>query len=92
DNGADVNILNQDGLTPLHVAGQQGHSDTVIQLLQGKADPKVKDRNAWRKTPLHAAAEKGHDNVVGLLLEAGAKINSTDQNKDTPLHCPPDMH
>uniref|UniRef100_A0A3B4W9U3 CARD- and ANK-containing Inflammasome Adaptor Protein n=1 Tax=Seriola lalandi dorsalis TaxID=1841481 RepID=A0A3B4W9U3_SERLL len=78
-------LFAQDGLTPLHLASQQGHADAVIQLLRDKADPGVKDRNAWRKTVLHVAAEKGHDSVAVLLLEAGAKINTTDHSKDTPL-------
>uniref|UniRef100_A0A671V3S8 Uncharacterized protein n=1 Tax=Sparus aurata TaxID=8175 RepID=A0A671V3S8_SPAAU len=42
--GAQVIIKPFDGLTPLHVASQQGHADPVIRLLQGKADPGVKDR------------------------------------------------
>uniref|UniRef100_A0A4W6CYQ0 Uncharacterized protein n=1 Tax=Lates calcarifer TaxID=8187 RepID=A0A4W6CYQ0_LATCA len=63
-----------DGSTPLHYAAAGGHAGVVSALLQSK-------------TPLHAAAEKGHDSVAVLLLEAGAKINTTDHSKDTPLHC-----
>ncbi|XP_035508644.1 CARD- and ANK-containing Inflammasome Adaptor Protein [Morone saxatilis] len=76
-----------DGSTPLHYAAAGGHSSVVSALLQLLNNKGTDERNAWRKTPLHAAAEKGHDDVTVLLLEAGAKINSTDHNKDTSLHC-----
>uniref|UniRef100_A0A3P8SVP2 Uncharacterized protein n=1 Tax=Amphiprion percula TaxID=161767 RepID=A0A3P8SVP2_AMPPE len=82
---AGVNAVNQDGLTPLHVAGQQGHADTVIQLLQGKADPKVKDRQG--RTALHwAAASQEESRVVDLLLSAKTNPNITDNEKKTALH------
>uniref|UniRef100_A0A672ZYD4 CARD- and ANK-containing Inflammasome Adaptor Protein n=1 Tax=Sphaeramia orbicularis TaxID=375764 RepID=A0A672ZYD4_9TELE len=76
-----------DGSTPLHYAAAGGFVSIVSLLLQSLKKKGLEERNAWRKTPLHAAAEKGHDNVAVLLLEAGAKINTTDHNKDTPLHC-----
>uniref|UniRef100_A0A3Q2WZK4 Uncharacterized protein n=1 Tax=Haplochromis burtoni TaxID=8153 RepID=A0A3Q2WZK4_HAPBU len=76
-----------DGSTPLHYAAAGGHVSVVTALLQPLNNKGTEDRNAWRKTPLHAAAEKGHDSVALRLLEAGAKINATDHNKDTPLHC-----
>ncbi|KAM9385858.1 CARD- and ANK-domain containing inflammasome adapter protein [Pholidichthys leucotaenia] len=76
-----------DGSTPLHYAAAAGHASVVLVLLQSFSKKGVEDRNIWRKTPLHVAVEKGHDGVAMVLLEAGAKINSTDQSKDTPLHC-----
>ncbi|KAM9358027.1 CARD- and ANK-domain containing inflammasome adapter protein [Symphorus nematophorus] len=75
-----------DGSTPLHYAAAGGHASTVSALLQSLNNKGIDERNTWRKTPLHAAAERGRDSVAVLLLEAGAKINSTDHSKDTPLH------
>ncbi len=80
-----VNAVAQDGLTPLHMASQQGHAETVIQLLRGKADPGVKDRQG--RTALHLAASSRRGNcVVDLLLSAKANPNSTDNEKKTALH------
>uniref|UniRef100_A0A3B4T4V3 CARD- and ANK-containing Inflammasome Adaptor Protein n=1 Tax=Seriola dumerili TaxID=41447 RepID=A0A3B4T4V3_SERDU len=76
-----------DGSTPLHYAAAGGHASVVSALLQSLNSKRREERNAWRKTLLHVAAEKGHDSVAVLLLEAGAKINTTDHSKDTPLHC-----
>lgn len=60
-------------MTPLHIAGQQGHADAVIQLLQGK------DRLG--RTAFHwAASSQGESCVVDLLLSA--KVNrNTDNNE-----------
>ncbi|KAE8294501.1 hypothetical protein D5F01_LYC07455 [Larimichthys crocea] len=83
--GAKVNAVAQDGLTPLHIASQQGHADSVTQLLQGKADPSIKDRLG--RTALHwAASSKGEGRVVDLLLSAKANPNATDNEKKVALH------
>jgi ankyrin repeat protein len=37
-------------------------------------------------TPLHVAAGAGRTEVVKKLLAAGARINATDNYKNTPLH------
>ncbi|XP_070765650.1 CARD- and ANK-domain containing inflammasome adapter protein [Enoplosus armatus] len=83
--GAQVDAVAQDRLTPLHLASQQGHADPVIRLLQGKADPGVKDRLG--RTALHwAASSQGESCVVDLLLSARANPNTTDNEKKTALH------
>uniref|UniRef100_A0A8C5D4G6 CARD- and ANK-containing Inflammasome Adaptor Protein n=1 Tax=Gouania willdenowi TaxID=441366 RepID=A0A8C5D4G6_GOUWI len=84
---AKVLVRDMDGSTPLHYAAAGGHASIVSILLRSVNNRGLEDRNAWRKTSLHVAAEKGHDGVVVVLLETGAKVNATDQSKDTPLHC-----
>uniref|UniRef100_A0A667YT52 CARD- and ANK-containing Inflammasome Adaptor Protein n=1 Tax=Myripristis murdjan TaxID=586833 RepID=A0A667YT52_9TELE len=80
-----VNAVDQDGLTPLHIASQQGHAETVIQLLQGGADPGAQDRLG--RTALHwAASAQGQNPAVDLLLSARANPNTTDREKKTALH------
>lgn len=75
----------QDGLTPLHIASQHGHAETVSQLLQGQAEPGVRDRQG--RTALHwAASTQGENPAMGLLLSAGADPNTTDKEKKTALH------
>jgi len=68
--GADVNLGDYDGRTPLHLASSEGHMEVVKFLVSKGAFPNVKDR--WGGTPL-ADAERGkfHD-VVDYLLSVGA--------------------
>ncbi len=78
--GADVNSVDKEKKTALHVASQLGHPEIVQLLLAKKANPNAID--TLRKTPLHNATA----NCISLLVQAGAKINSQDKNGWTPLH------
>jgi len=73
EHGADPNVKNRDGKTPLHNAASEGHLEVVKLLLERGADPNVKDDDG--NTPLHNAAWRGHLEVVKLLLEHGADPN-----------------
>ena len=56
-NGADVNVQDTDGFTPLHFAVVQGQVKVVKCLLEYGANIKSKGKTEF--TPLHIAAEKG---------------------------------
>ncbi|XP_048064514.1 CARD- and ANK-domain containing inflammasome adapter protein [Megalobrama amblycephala] len=84
---AKVGAKDMDGCSPLHYAARNGKERAAGVLLTSGKIKNVDDKNVWRRTPLHLAAEHGREVLVGLLLENGAKINSLDNNKDTPLHC-----
>ncbi|XP_075943402.1 CARD- and ANK-domain containing inflammasome adapter protein [Anarhichas minor] len=88
DRGANVNTLDQQGYTPLLLSaelGLQGHAGPVIRLLQGEADPGVRDRLG--RTALHwAASSQSGRCVVDLLLSAKANPNTTDNEKKAALH------
>ena len=65
--GANVNIQDKVGETPLHFASMLGKSDIVMILIElGKAKVNVKNHN--QKTPLHLASEHGYRIIVYLLL------------------------
>ncbi|KAM6939329.1 CARD- and ANK-domain containing inflammasome adapter protein [Lycodopsis pacificus] len=55
----------QDGLTPLHIAGQQGHAGPVIRLLQGEADPGVRDSGVCLASQEAAWAKGGAKDMDG---------------------------
>jgi hypothetical protein len=72
--GANVNIRNARGQTPLHIAAQQGHVGIVRLLLSSKhIDVNAQDR--CRATPLYLASENGHVMVVKLLVEHNAQLD-----------------
>ena len=68
--GADVNMADADGWTPIHWAAHRGHIEVVRILLDRGADPNSEDGS--KCTPLHWAAFYGHKKVVQLLLRRGA--------------------
>ena len=83
DNGANPNIRDENGRTPLIEAAFGGHSDVVATLLRSGADPNIGDRDGW--TPLMEAASKGWLIIVRWLLTSGANPNARTQHGWTPL-------
>ncbi|XP_071423941.1 ankyrin repeat domain-containing protein 27 isoform X1 [Pithys albifrons albifrons] len=82
-NGLGVNVCNQDGFTPLHMAALHGHSELVWLLLKHGAS--VGAKNAEHAAPLHLACQKGHLQVVKYLMDYNAKQNKKDIYGNTPL-------
>ncbi|XP_022380790.1 ankyrin repeat domain-containing protein 27 isoform X3 [Enhydra lutris kenyoni] len=81
--GLGVNVTNQDGSSPLHVAALHGRAELVPLLLKHGAS--VGARNANQAVPLHLACQKGHFQVVRYLLDCNAKPNKKDIGGNTPL-------
>ena len=103
EHGADPNLKNKDGKTPLHVLlGPIDYRDAdhiliVAQiLLEHRAD--VNSRDKGHETPLHLAVRSvRHEtsSLVRLLLRHGADPNSKKEDGKTPLHVllgPTDYH
>ncbi|XP_010987401.2 ankyrin repeat domain-containing protein 27 isoform X1 [Camelus dromedarius] len=81
--GLSVNVTNQDGSSPLHVAALHGRVDLVLLLLKHGA--RVGARDASQAVPLHLACQNGHFQVVKYLLDSNAKPNKRDISGNTPL-------
>jgi hypothetical protein len=71
DHGADINVQEKRGRTPLHVASGFGALEVVRLLLEHGADVEQKDNEG--KTALQVAAGTRRDEIVELLREHGAK-------------------
>jgi ankyrin repeat protein len=82
--GADPNVKDEDGNTPLHLAIKANHLQIARLLVERGAD--VNARNKRGKTPLHIAAERSNEEAVALLVEKGADVNAKDESMLTPLH------
>ena len=83
--GADPNMENLNGLTPLHRAAYHGTRDMVKLLLDNGAEPDRADRDG--RTPLHWAALREYDSkgVYKLLLNGGADPEVRDANNRTAV-------
>jgi ankyrin repeat protein len=69
------NERDERGLTPLMWAARSGAVDAMSTLLDGGADPNVRDvANGW--TPLFHAIHKGQAGAARLLLERGVNPNT----------------
>ncbi|MEE9580389.1 MAG: ankyrin repeat domain-containing protein, partial [Nitrosomonadaceae bacterium] len=75
--GADVNVKNNEGLTPLHCAAREGHKEVVELLLAQDADVNIGDAGLNR-TATEFAMKSNHTDIVQLLVSKGADIS--------PLH------
>ncbi|XP_067372242.1 unconventional myosin-XVI isoform X2 [Channa argus] len=81
--GNSINLVNDDGVTLLHIACSSGYRDVVCVLLENGADPHPADNNFW--TPLHLAAKYGQTSIVSQLLRHRANPTLMNCNQDKPL-------
>jgi ankyrin repeat protein len=91
--GADVNLRNEHGLTPLHVAAFLGH-DAVAERLMIAPNIKLDVRSGDGNTPLcllvgrrqSVEDQKRTRKVLRILATRGADINYLNKQHDGPLH------
>jgi ankyrin repeat protein len=74
--GANVNIRDNNGCTPITVAVGGGHLSTVKLLIENGADVNAPCNSG--ANPLFIAADRGQGNILRLLLDNGADVNRTD--------------
>ena len=82
-NPAALNIKQDGGRGPLHVAAARCCTNVVALLLQQGANVELKGKMG--ETPLHVAAQEGCVDAVTMLVSKGAKINARDKDGHTPL-------
>ncbi|KAF3436364.1 hypothetical protein FNV43_RR23456 [Rhamnella rubrinervis] len=63
----DVNSVNSDGRTPIHIAAALGHVEVLSFCVSVGGNADLFDFNGW--TPLHFAAAEGHFEAVKRLLD-----------------------
>ena len=79
EHGANINTINKNKNTPLHLAAINGHHQTVEQLI--RAGSTLNNQNQSGNTPLIEAVLHGHERAVSVLIQAGADIMKKNNQK-----------
>ena len=92
EHGADANVENYWGMTPLHILSQsdikddRNMLDLLLLLLKHGAEVNGgRDGSNHGDTPLHLAIQKNRFRLAGSLLENGADVNAKNNEGMTPL-------
>jgi ankyrin repeat protein len=80
---SNLNMIDNDGRTPLMWACIYQRTDCVRALIQAKVDLDIKDKDG--KTALMWACRMNLTEYVSALVTAGADVNTRDKNGDTIL-------
>eukprot|EP00948_MAST-09A_sp_MAST-9A-sp1_P000086 g86.t1 len=81
--GADVNALDANYNTPLHLCAIENFPECMQFLLQTAAQVDITNSNG--EGPLHHAAARGHHECIKLLKEYGADKTLRNRKGQTPL-------
>lgn len=84
ETGCDINSLNFDGRTPLHVMVSRNRLDCVVHLLSHEAEIDLRDKDG--NSALHIAVEKKLVPIVQCLVVFGCDINMKNKDGNTPRH------
>ncbi len=87
-----VDVVDRQGRTPLHVAAQLGRTAIAELLLSKGADVNRQVDSAQRPTPLHLAAARGDAEMIKLLLRYHADPSAVTRDGLTPRQLALKMH
>ncbi len=85
DHGAQVDLQNEDGLTPLIHASLHGHTETVKVLLDHGAQVDLQDKDG--ASALISASNYGHTETIKTLLDHGAQVDLQMKDGWSALTC-----
>ena len=91
--GAQVNVQNRYGVSPLLLCAESGNQDLVQALVEAGADVNITPHGELAEenflagqTPLFGAAKKGHLDICEYLIRNGADVNAVTMTGATPLY------
>ena len=82
-NGADLNVRNSFGGTPLHDAVWNGHYEIVKALIAKESNLNSKTNDGM--SAMHLAILRNHKEITDLLIANEANINSINKEGKTPI-------
>ncbi|XP_069701156.1 85/88 kDa calcium-independent phospholipase A2 isoform X2 [Periplaneta americana] len=89
DMGCDINAVNFNGHTALHIMVLRNRLECVVALLSREVDVNIGDHDG--NTPLHLAVTRGSLAIVQALIVFGADLSYKNNSGATPRHVvPPD--
>ncbi|KAL1259509.1 hypothetical protein QQF64_010086, partial [Cirrhinus molitorella] len=80
-----LEMRNYEGLTPLHLAVQNGDKKLARILLKSGAEINAGDNKSGR-SPLVHAVENNFTEMVSFLIESGCDVNAQSYSGNTALH------
>nr|XP_033785199.1 ankyrin repeat and death domain-containing protein 1B isoform X3 [Geotrypetes seraphini] len=80
----DLNKCDKKGKKPFHLAAENGHIQTVKNLISLKLFTLERDKEG--NTALHLAAKNGRNEVVETLINLWDDINEQNENGETPFY------
>lgn len=83
-NQLEISKGDENGLSPLHLACDNGLISICKLLIENQADINMQDGE--NMTPLHVACQRKNSDVVEVLLENKADLTLCDNYGKTPLH------
>jgi ankyrin repeat protein len=83
DAGADVNVRQNDGGTPLYHMVGNADEETLRLLLRAKADPNTECKPGY--IPILRSIACGRDRILAMLIDHGSDFDSSGSSDTTPL-------
>ena len=94
--GSDINVVDEDGTTPLMKASQFLHSECVAEMLRLGADARRVDNRGWtalHRIALHRVGRRGDGvGVVRQLVAAGCDAAVRDNHGHTAVELARSCH
>ncbi|XP_046618387.1 85/88 kDa calcium-independent phospholipase A2 isoform X1 [Neodiprion virginianus] len=87
ETNCDIDALNFDGRTALHIMVMRKRLNCTVALLSHMASVNIVDNEG--NTPLHLAVTQATPSIVQALLGFGADIDATNYKRESPRHLTP---
>ena len=84
--GSPVNVPNNEGKSPLHLACENGSEEIAELLLDGCANINRAQTYQMNEFPMHIAAKKGYTRILEALRRRGGNLDARTKKGQTPLH------